>query len=81
MECCQAGLLDGGDVNENVGTSIVRADETKSFLRIKELHRTDRHGRPPCFCVEMLAFLRHQSHLKICRYDLAVKETASTVEA
>src|ERR1700687_1809822 len=38
VECCEAGLLDCGDVNENVGTSIVRADETKAFLCIEKFH-------------------------------------------
>jgi hypothetical protein len=49
VECRQAGLLDGGDVNENVGASIFRGYETKAFLRIEELHRTDRHDQSPWF--------------------------------
>ena len=49
VECCQAGLLDGGDVNENVGRSIVKGDETKAPSRIEELHRTNRHYQSPWF--------------------------------
>jgi hypothetical protein len=49
VECRQAGLLDGGDVNENIGAPAFRAYETKAFLRIEELHRTDRHDQSPGF--------------------------------
>jgi hypothetical protein len=47
VECRQTGLLDGADVNENVGTSAFRGDEPEAFLCMEELHRTDRHDQSP----------------------------------
>jgi hypothetical protein len=45
VEGAQAGAFDGADMNEDILAALVRLNETKTFLVVKPLHSSRRHGR------------------------------------
>src|SRR3546814_13953175 len=57
----QAGALDGGDVDENVGVSVLGLDETEALGAVEPFDRADRHRCPPMVWLRCIPYATLQT--------------------